>query len=100
TLSRTRNDERSSSFLPCDMRRGRGTRDPDACPGKSSTNGRRTMQKSILVAALASTVALAACTSNAETADIATGAAVGAAGGAAVGAVVPGVSTIEGAAVG
>ena len=58
------------------------------------------MQKSILVAALASTVALAGCASNAETADIATGAAVGAAGGAAVGAVAPGISTIEGAAVG
>ena len=58
------------------------------------------MQKSILAIALASSVALAGCASNPNTADIATGAAVGAAGGAAIGAVVPGVSLIEGAAVG
>ena len=58
------------------------------------------MRKSIVALTLASTVSLAACASNPQTADIATGAAVGAAGGAAVGAVVPGVSMIEGAAVG
>jgi branched-subunit amino acid ABC-type transport system permease component len=59
------------------------------------------MRNSLLTLALASTVALGACTQNPRTnADIATGAAVGAAGGAVVGAVAPGISTITGAAVG
>ena len=58
------------------------------------------MQK-FLAIALASSVALSACSTNSrEAGNIAQGAAVGAAGGAAVGAVVPGVTMIEGAAVG
>ena len=58
------------------------------------------MQKSVIAAVLATSVALAGCASTPQNGDIAQGAAVGAAGGAAVGAVVPGVSVIEGAAVG
>jgi len=59
------------------------------------------MKKSLLAVVLASSVSLAACATDSQTAgDIAQGAAVGAAGGAAVGAVVPGVNVIEGAAVG
>lgn len=54
------------------------------------------MQKSF-VAILAGTAALAACASNPNTADIATGAAVGAGTGAIAGAVVPGVSVATGA---
>ncbi|MGZ2412997.1 putative membrane protein [Sphingomonas sp. F9_3S_D5_B_2] len=55
------------------------------------------MRKSILALGLATTVTLSACASNpAVTRD----AAIGGLGGAAVGAVVPGISTIEGAAVG
>jgi hypothetical protein len=55
------------------------------------------MRKSILALTLASTMTLGACASNP---DVARNAAIGGLGGAAVGAVVPGVSTIEGAAVG
>jgi hypothetical protein len=58
------------------------------------------MQKSVLGAVLATSVALAGCASTPQNGDIAQGAAMGAAGGAAVGAVVPGVNVIEGAAVG
>ena len=58
------------------------------------------MRKSILALALASSVSLERCATNARNGDIAQGAAIGAAGGAAIGAVVPGVSVIEGAAVG
>ena len=58
------------------------------------------MRKSILALTLASTVSLAACASNPQTADVATGAAYGAGAGVVAGAVIPGVSMIEGAAVG
>ena len=59
------------------------------------------MRKSILAITLASSLSLAACTTNrSTTGDFATGAAAGGALGAAAGAVVPGVSVIEGAAVG
>jgi len=65
-----------------------------------NTTGERAMRKSIVALTLASTIAVAACTSNPRTNAIATDAGVGAVGGAAVGAVVPGISPITGAAVG
>lgn len=58
------------------------------------------MNKSMMAALLAGTMALSACSTygnNRTVADAATGAAYGAAGGAALGAVVPGVSIAEGA---
>ena len=58
------------------------------------------MQKSIMAFALASSVALAGCASTPQNGDIAQGAAIGGAAGVAAGAMIPGVSMIEGAAVG
>ena len=62
------------------------------------------MKKTILAAAIASVLPLAACStyndpyaSNDGTRRAATGAAAGAVGGAVLGAVIPGVSTVEGA---
>src|SRR5689334_6208864 len=70
------------------------------CSGSSLTTGERAMRKSLVALTLASTIAVAACTSNPRTNAIATDAGVGALGGAAVGAVVPGISPITGAAIG
>ena len=59
------------------------------------------MQKSLLAIALASSVSLAACTTNSPTLRrVATGAVGGAALGAVAGAVIPGVSVLEGAVIG